>query len=133
MVPYSSAILAFFNFKKAIDACGAGLHVIFETTGWLCHCSGFWVQRSERALCAGRGDLNTKNTGRCVALFVTLSFAHEKPTHLCEACKGLHVGGACAQDCQGDFQKSHNLARYVARAHLRAPPACAYHFNESVA
>ena len=27
-------------------------------------------------------DFNTKNTRRCVELFVTLGFAHEKPTHL---------------------------------------------------
>ena len=27
----SISILAFFNFKKAIDACGAGLHVEVET------------------------------------------------------------------------------------------------------
>ena len=38
---------------------------------------------SKRALRAGlHVDFNTKNTRRCVELFVTLGFAHEKPTHL---------------------------------------------------
>ena len=27
-------------------------------------------------------NFNTTNTKRCVALFVTLGYAHEKPTHL---------------------------------------------------
>ena len=37
--------------------------------------------------------------------------------------KGLHV----------ILQKSHNHARYIARAHIRALLACASHFDEGVA
>ena len=38
-------------------------------------------------------------------------------------CNGLHV----------ILQKSHNHARYIARAHIRALPACASQFDEGVA
>ena len=57
-----------------------GLQVDLETTEWLHHCSEVWVQGALRA--GLRVGNNTMNTRRCVALFVTLGFAHEKPTHL---------------------------------------------------
>ena len=102
---------------------------LIETTGWLRHGSEFGVKHCQNGL---ETTKNTKNTK-----------------------KALHVGGIKPQntqkkDCQDGLettkytkntkkglhvilQKSHNHARYIARAHIRALLACASHFDEGVA
>ena len=65
----------------------------------------------------------SRNSDAREILLRSLSPEYADGTLIRYVCNGLHV----------ILHESHSLARYVARAHLRAPLACASQFDEGVA